>query len=199
MVSRKTIVLVVLALVLGLMFASVTSAQSGSVTIPLAAENNSGQTGTAVMTPMGDQTQVVINVPAGPGGTPQPAHIHDGTCAAPGKVVWPLTNVVDGKSTSMVPAKLSDITTGGHLINIHKSATEINVYTSCGQIPQQAGAAAAQSTPAAGASGTAAGATAATKPAALPTTGSDMSFFWVIVAAGALLALGGLALRRSRA
>ena len=203
MVSRKTIVLVILALVLGLVFASVTSAQSGSVTIPLAAENNSGQTGTAVLTPMGDQTQVVINVPAGPGGTPQPAHIHDGTCAAPGKVIFPLTNVVDGKSTTMVNAKLSDIANGAHIINIHKSAAEINVYTSCGAIPQQAGAAAAQSTPAAGASGaaggTAAGTTATTKPATLPTTGSDMSLFWLIVAAGALLTLGGLALRRSRA
>ncbi len=199
MVSRKTIVLVILALVLGLVFASVTSAQGGSITVPLAAENNSGQTGTATLTAMGDQTQVVINVPAGPGGTPQPAHIHDGTCASPGKVVWPLTNVVDGKSTTMVNAKLSDIATGGYLVNIHKSAAEVNVYTSCGQVPQQAGSAAAQSTPAAGAAGTAAGATATTKPAALPTTGADMSFFWIVVVAGALLALGGLALRRSRA
>lgn len=197
MVSRKTIVLVALAAVLALVFVSVTSAQGTTVTVPLAAENNSGQTGTATLTAMGDQTQVVINVPAGPGGTPQPAHIHDGTCAAPGKVVWPLTNVVDGKSTTMVNAKLADIATGGFLINIHKSAAEVSVYTSCGQVPQQAGAAAAQPTAAAGA--TAAGAMPATKPAALPTTGSDMSFFWIIVAAGALLALGGLALRRSRA
>ncbi|MFN8499405.1 MAG: CHRD domain-containing protein [Anaerolineae bacterium] len=196
MVSRKTIVLVALAAVLALVFASVTSAQSTTVTVPLAAENNSGQTGTATLTAMGDQTQVVINVPAGPGGTPQPAHIHDGTCAAPGKVVWPLTNVVDGKSTTMVNAKLADIATGGYLINIHKSAAEVSVYTSCGQVPQQAGAA-AQPTAAAGA--TAAGASAATKPAALPTTGSDMSFFWIVVAVGALLALGGLALRRTRA
>ncbi|MFN8481663.1 MAG: CHRD domain-containing protein [Anaerolineae bacterium] len=195
MVSRKTIVLVALALVLALVFASVTSAQNSTVTVPLAAENNSGQTGTATLTAMGDQTQVVINVPAGPGGAPQPAHIHDGDCKTPGKVVWPLTNVVDGKSTTMVPAKLADVATGKYLINIHKSAAEISVYTSCGQIPLQAGAA-AQPTAAAGA--TAAGATAATQPAALPTTGSDMSFFWVIVAAGALLALGGLVLRRSR-
>ncbi|MFN8470691.1 MAG: CHRD domain-containing protein [Anaerolineae bacterium] len=196
MISRKTIVLVALAVVLALVFASIASAQSDTVTVPLAAENNSGQTGTVTLTAMGDQTQVVINVPAGPAGTPQPAHIHDGKCPDVGKVVWPLTNVVDGKSTTMVPAKLSDIATGAYAINIHKSAAEVSVYTSCGNIPQMAGAAAAQPTAAAGS--TAAGATAATKPAALPTTGSDMSFFWVIVAAGAALALGGLALRRAR-
>ena len=46
-------------------------------------------------------------------------------------------------------------------------------------------------------------AAATARPAALPTTGgdvsSDMSFFWVIVAVGGLLAAGGLLLRRARA
>src|SRR5690349_3091630 len=177
---RKISVLILVVALLTL-FASVASAQTGPITVQLGAQNGSAQTGTATLTPMGDQTQVVINLPAGPAGASveQPVHIHDGACPTPGKVIWPLTNLKEGKSTTMVNAKLSDIADGKHAINAHKSAAEASVYTSCGNVQQIAAAAAA--------------------PNALPTTGFDFAYMWIVAAFGLVLALGGMALRRVRA
>lgn len=175
MLARKWPVIVALALTLAL-FASVASAQTNSITVQLAAQNNSGQNGTATLTAMGDQTQVVINLPTGPAGAAveQPVHIHTGACPTPGAVVFPLSNLKEGKSTTMVNAKLSDIANGKHAINAHKSAAEASVYTSCGNVQSIA------------------------MPAALPTTGFDMGALTLLAALGALLTLGGVALRRTR-
>jgi LPXTG-motif cell wall-anchored protein len=176
---RKAPVLVLLVILLAL-FASVASAQGGPLTVNLAAQNNSGQNGTATLTAKGDQTEVVINLPVGPAGAgvDQPVHIHEGACPTPGRVVFPLTSLKEGKSTTMVNAKLADIANGKHAINAHKSAAEASVYTSCGNVQQIAQAAGA--------------------PAALPTTGADSAMLWMIAAFGLVLALGGLVLRRAR-
>ena len=79
-----------------------------------------------------------------------PAHIHSGTCAELGDVVAPLTDVAhigeDGERTgaaSSIPVKtsytvvevpLQEIIDGGHAINVHLSADEIDVYIACGDI-----------------------------------------------------------------
>src|SRR5215217_7175526 len=55
-----------------------------SVTIVLAPQNNSGQTGTAVLTSEGAGTRVVISLSNAAG--PHPAHIHTGSCPDPGAV-----------------------------------------------------------------------------------------------------------------
>jgi hypothetical protein len=70
--------------------------------------------------------------------TPQPAHIHTGTCAnlnpAP---KYPLTNVVNGMSTTTLKGmKLASLRTGAFAINVHKSAAALKVYVSCGDIPK---------------------------------------------------------------
>ena len=178
--SRKLVSLV-LVLVIMAMYASVASAQGAMMTVKLAAQNGSSQNGTATLTAKGDMTEVVLDLPADPAGAgvEQPAHIHEGACPMPGKVVYPLTNVKDGKSTTTVNAKLADIATGKFAINVHKSAAEVSVYTSCGDIQVMAMAAGA--------------------PTALPTTGGEMGSLWLLVGAGLALALGGLALRRTRA
>ncbi len=178
--SRKLLSLALVVVLLAL-FASVASAQSGPITVQMAAQNNSGQNGTATLTAMGDQTQVVINLPPGPAGadTEQPVHIHEGACPNPGKVVYPLTNLKQGKSTTMVNAKLADIANGKYAVNAHKSAAEASVYTSCGNIQAVAQTAGA--------------------PTALPTTGFDFGGLWLLAVVGLILALGGLALRRTRA
>ena len=49
------------------------------------------------MTQVGDDVQVVIALKGEPATTPQPVHIHTGTCAKLGGVVYPLTNVVNGE------------------------------------------------------------------------------------------------------
>jgi plastocyanin len=79
-----------------------------------------------------------------------PAHIHSGTCAELGDVVAPLTDVAhigdDGErtgATSSIPVKgsitvvdmpLQEIIDGGHAINVHLSADEIDTYIACGDI-----------------------------------------------------------------
>ncbi len=100
------------------------------------------QTGTAKLTAMGSQTEVVLSILPGPAGVEQPAHIHSGTCAALGAVVYPLNNVVNGASTTTVNAALASLQNGNFAINAHESGANIGVYVSCGDIP-----AAAQTTP----------------------------------------------------
>ncbi|MDF3043237.1 MAG: putative plastocyanin-like protein [Thermomicrobiales bacterium] len=79
---------------------------------------------------------------------PHPAHIHAGTCAELGDVVYPLTDVAvaEGESSgpesalpvkvseTVVDAPLQEIIDGGHAINVHLSADEIGSYIACGDI-----------------------------------------------------------------
>jgi plastocyanin len=79
---------------------------------------------------------------------PHPAHIHAGTCAELGDVVFPLTDVASAEGESSGPdsahpvkiseteieAPLQDIIDGGHAINVHLSADEIGTYIACGDI-----------------------------------------------------------------
>jgi len=129
-----------------------------------------------------NQTQVVIDIEPGPAGVEQSAHIHAGSCPNVAEVVYPLINVVNGTSTTVVNATLASLRTGNFAINVHKSGDEIGVYVACGAIP------------------------AAAAPAAQPATGGPpptdeggFAWWYVPVATGALALLGGvLVLRRTR-
>jgi len=94
------------------------------------------QEGTVRLRQTGNQTSVTIALKPGPAGVAQPAHIHEGACPGVGAVKYPLTNVVDGASTTTVDAKFADLFTGGYSINVHKSAAEVGVYVACISIPQ---------------------------------------------------------------
>ena len=86
-----------------------------------------------------------------------PAHIHSGTCAELGDVVFPLSDVgssmmMNGTpmagaemmgatdaipvevSVTTVAAPLADIVAGGQAINVHESAENIGNYIACGDI-----------------------------------------------------------------
>jgi LPXTG-motif cell wall-anchored protein len=130
-----------------------------SVTINLTAQNNSGVSGTAVLTPDGAGTKVVLNLTNAPG--PHPAHIHAGACPTVGAVVFPLTSVTNNKSETTVAATIADILRAPHAINVHKSPQEISAYVACGNVTASAAAA-----PAAGAAAAAAQPSPAAKPAA---------------------------------
>ena len=95
------------------------------------------QIGAATLTAVDGQTQVVINIEPSPEGADveQPVHIHDGSCSELGTVVYPLSNVVDGSSTTTVDATLESLRTGDFAVNVHKSPDEAAVYVSCGDVP----------------------------------------------------------------
>ncbi|HEY0664424.1 MAG TPA: hypothetical protein VGD18_07440, partial [Thiobacillaceae bacterium] len=89
----------------------------------------------ATLMPEGDKTKVVILLSGAPAGVAQPAHIHLGTCDKLDKAPkWKLEPLKDGKSTTVVPVSLETILKDKTAINVHKSAAEIQVYVSCGNI-----------------------------------------------------------------
>jgi hypothetical protein len=101
----------------------------------LAAQNGSGEIGTVTLTAVGEKTRVDIALANAPTDVPQPAHIHEGTCAKLNpKPKYPLANVVDGTSTYMVDAPMAQLVAGGLAVNVHKSTNDIPTYVACGDL-----------------------------------------------------------------
>lgn len=117
------------------LFSNPAPALDDTITVTLEAMNQSGQAGTATLTPEGDKTKVVILLSNAPSGVPQPAHIHLGQCDKLDKAPkWPLEALKDGRSVTLVPVSLDTLLKDKTAINIHKSAAEAQVYVSCGNI-----------------------------------------------------------------
>ena len=103
--------------------------------IQLAEQNDSSQSGTAVLTENNGKVTVTLNVTGGASGVAQPAHIHAGACPDVGAVAYPLTDVVDGQSETVLDVSLADLAGKQPLgINVHKSAKEVKVYVACGDL-----------------------------------------------------------------
>ena len=90
-----------------------------------------------------------------------PVHIHDGTCAQLGEVVFPLSDVGPGSATkdgaaiattgklgssdgeavsiseTTIDFTIAELVTSPHAINVHRSADEISTYIGCGDISGQ--------------------------------------------------------------
>lgn len=134
--KRLALGLSVLALLAGCGSDNGGSGGSGDeLTVPLGEQNSSTQSGDAVLTRIDDSTtHVVLNIGNG-GTTPQPAHIHKGSCANLDPTPeYPLENVVNGESSTHVNVSLDDLRDGEFAINVHKSADALNVYVACGDI-----------------------------------------------------------------
>ena len=144
----RRIIVVVTALVLGLTFTWMLTAQAQSaeqvLLVALQEKNASGQTGWATLTARGDQTEVVLSLTSG-NVESELVHIHSGSCNSPfsrdslGGVVHGLTDIVDGRSVTTVDATLMSLRGGGFAINSHKKS-EPSVYTTCGNVPVEADA-----------------------------------------------------------
>ena len=106
------------------------------VSITLDEQNNSGESGSAILKEENGQTTITINLTGFTKDVPQPAHIHAGSCPGVGNVKYPLTNVVNGQSITTISATLAQLKQQLPLaINIHKSQSAIDTYTSCGKLP----------------------------------------------------------------
>ena len=111
------------------------SAATSTLTVSLAAQNGSGESGTATLTQQGANVQVVIAIKGAPATTPQPAHIHNGTCSDLGGVAYSLTSLVNGASTTLVKGvTIDDLIKGTKAINVHESAADLGKYVACGNI-----------------------------------------------------------------
>lgn len=130
------------ATLLALAAASLTpglAADSGMASGPkvylISAQNGSGESGTVVLTPQGDKTQVDVALAGAPSGIPEPAHVHPGSCSkldpAP---KYPLAPIKDGVSSTVVNAPIASLTGGGFAVNVHKSADDIKTYVACGNL-----------------------------------------------------------------
>lgn len=103
--------------------------------VSLAAQNDSGITGSATLVQTAPGKVTVTVTLTGGGAGPQPMHIHPGPCAqldpAP---KYPLQNVTDGKSTTEIDVGLNTLLDGSFAINVHKSPSEAQIYVACGDI-----------------------------------------------------------------
>jgi hypothetical protein len=102
-----------------------------SRTITLETLNDSGVTGTVAFSDVGGRTRVDVSVD--PADNPDmPAHIHPGTCEEliP-QPKFPLENVRNGMSTTVVPASITELFAGNLAVNIHKSNDDLRTYTAC--------------------------------------------------------------------
>jgi Cu/Zn superoxide dismutase len=132
--KRYTLFLTSLAFVAASQGGGPARAATSTLTVNLEAQNNSGETGTATLTQTGADVTVVISLKGAPASA-QPAHIHTGTCANLGGVVYPLTSVTGGKSTTVVKNLTIDKLLGSPFaINVHESAANLGKYVACGAI-----------------------------------------------------------------
>ncbi|MGH2489453.1 MAG: hypothetical protein ACRDFR_07535 [Candidatus Limnocylindria bacterium] len=104
-------------------------------TVELSTLNDSGVTGSAILTDLGDGTTRVV-VAVDPAGHPDmPAHIHPGTCLnlVP-QPTYPLLNVIDGQSETVVDASLDELFAGDLALNLHFSSADFGTYTACADL-----------------------------------------------------------------
>ncbi len=107
-------------------------------TMQLMALNNSGVQGTAVVTHMGDTTQVELRLTGGGANATHQAHVHSGSCEAQGSVAAPLSPVQtdasgSGVSTTSVTLPWQTLADGKHYIQAHEAGGMKPV--TCGNIP----------------------------------------------------------------
>lgn len=104
-------------------------------TVVLKPVNNSDELGTAILKEENGQVKVTMNLTGYTKDVVQPAHIHIGECPGVGAVKYPLTSIVNGASETLLSVTLESLKKELPLaINVHKSATEVSVYTACGPV-----------------------------------------------------------------
>jgi len=121
-------------------------AASGEVTVQLNEVDGSGVSGSATLTPNGEQTDVNMTL-EGPGLVGNhPTHIHTGTCSNfDPNPLFPLETVVlqsvdqTGRSVSTVDVSLDELQSGDYVVLVHLSREQITTYLACGEIPRANG------------------------------------------------------------
>ena len=105
------------------------------ITVQMTADNNSGETGTAILKAEGAQTKVIISAVGFTQGVSQASHIHAGSCGPVGGAVkYPLSAIVNGQAETTINVSLTDLLAQLPLyVNMHRSTTDFT-QVSCGNI-----------------------------------------------------------------
>ncbi len=110
-------------------------AEAKSFSVILNQQSNSGESGLATFEEKNGKTIVRIKVVNAPIDTPQPAHLHKGTCTEPISELFDINDVVNGESETIIDKPLKELLKETpFVLNIHKSVQEDAIYTSCGTI-----------------------------------------------------------------
>lgn len=111
------------------------------VRVPMTAENNSGQSGFALLTPLsGATTRVELELSPGNDPRPQAAHVHEGRCGEIGPIKAPLMDLVatpakGGRfsSSTDINVGVAELLRGTFAINVH-DARDFSLYVACGEL-----------------------------------------------------------------
>ena len=133
--GRRATIVAVVAFVFASLVVSACGPAGASRRVDLNTLSDSGVTGSVTMTDIG-QSRTRVEVRVEPAGNPdKPAHIHPGSCAVlVPQPRYPLRNVVDGISTTDVPASLSELMAGDLAVNLHRSNDDMRTYTACADL-----------------------------------------------------------------
>lgn len=123
--------LLALVAIVAIVLTACEPAASPPRTISFRTLNDSGVSGTVSFSDVGGRTGVEVTV--NPGDNPDmPAHIHPGTC---GNITpqpkFPLENVQNGASKTVVPASIDELFAGNLAVNLHKSNDDFKTHTAC--------------------------------------------------------------------
>lgn len=132
------VIIVVLVIVFGMAGDKTEAPEGGEetneVSVTLLAQNNSGESGTAVISEVGGMAKVMINLSGAPA-EGEPAHIHLGACPTPGAVKYPLSSVINGVSETMLSVSVAELMDQLPLaVNVHRSADDLKTYVACGDV-----------------------------------------------------------------
>lgn len=109
--------------------------ESRNFPIRLNPQGDLGRPGTLVLTEENGRAKILIGLGGGASSVAQPAHIHTGTCAEMGEVKYSLSNVVAGASQTVLDVGMDYLLNQRPLsVNVHKSAAELNISVSCGDL-----------------------------------------------------------------
>ena len=128
---------IAIALALGMigLVRSVSAQDAGSVSVQLEPEADSGVSGTAMLTPDGDQTTVDLTLVGAEAG--YEGHLLNSTCDDHrSATVFYALDAVDenGQSTTVIDAPFDELTNGDFWTHIHRPAGEQGEGVACGHI-----------------------------------------------------------------
>jgi len=105
------------------------------LTVDLKEVAGSGMSGNAKIETVEGGMLVTLSLPQDQG--ERPAHLHAGRCENPGGIEYPLNNIVNGNSETMLPGiTMADLITTQELyVNAHESESNLGRSIACGNLP----------------------------------------------------------------